>query len=134
MLRCSLYHAQIDENPDLDKIGNIWDAVPTAKSWTALDPIPGKVLTRNCNRHSTISSLSSPLNRGIFTSLNLETLLLKSMTKQAKREVELIIYYKPEDDVWPNCCSYASIKIKLLILYWYVRTYKYNEAKCMQDY
>lgn len=32
---------EIDHNPELDKIGNIWDAVPTAKSWTALDPIPG---------------------------------------------------------------------------------------------
>ena len=34
---------QIDHDPELDKLGSIWDAVPTAKSWTALDPIPGKL-------------------------------------------------------------------------------------------
>ena len=31
----------VDENPDLKEIGNIWNAVPTAKHWTPLDPIEG---------------------------------------------------------------------------------------------
>lgn len=31
----------VDENPDLHIVGNIWNAVPTAKHWTPLDPIEG---------------------------------------------------------------------------------------------
>ena len=31
----------VDENPGLKEIGNIWNAVPTAKKWTPLDPIEG---------------------------------------------------------------------------------------------
>lgn len=31
----------VDENPDLKEIGNIWNAVPTAKHWTPIDPIEG---------------------------------------------------------------------------------------------
>ena len=31
----------VDENPDLREIGNIWNAVPTAKHWTPIDPIEG---------------------------------------------------------------------------------------------
>ena len=31
----------VEENPDLHKVGNIWNAVPVAKHWTALDPIEG---------------------------------------------------------------------------------------------
>ena len=49
LLSCGLFNGQVDENPELDKIGNAWDTVPTANSWTALDPIPGKFLSRNCN-------------------------------------------------------------------------------------
>lgn len=33
----------VDENPDLHIIGNIWNAVPTAKTWTPLDPIEGAI-------------------------------------------------------------------------------------------
>ncbi|KAK9834460.1 hypothetical protein WJX74_002175 [Apatococcus lobatus] len=31
----------VEENPDLHKVGNIWNAVPVAKHWTPLDPIEG---------------------------------------------------------------------------------------------
>ena len=31
----------VDENPDLKEIGNIWNAVPTAQHWTPIDPIEG---------------------------------------------------------------------------------------------
>lgn len=31
----------VDENPDLKEIGNIWNTVPTAKHWTPIDPIEG---------------------------------------------------------------------------------------------
>lgn len=31
----------VEENPDLKEIGNIWNAVPTAKHWTPIDPIEG---------------------------------------------------------------------------------------------
>ena len=33
----------VDDNPDLHIIGNIWNAVPTAKTWTPLDPIEGAI-------------------------------------------------------------------------------------------
>ncbi len=31
----------VDEHPDLKEIGNAWNAVPTAKHWTPIDPIEG---------------------------------------------------------------------------------------------
>lgn len=33
----------VDDNPDLHIIGNIWNTVPTAKTWTPLDPIEGAI-------------------------------------------------------------------------------------------
>lgn len=32
---------EVDDNPDLREIGNIWNTVPTAREWTPLDPLPG---------------------------------------------------------------------------------------------
>ncbi|KAK9803831.1 hypothetical protein WJX73_004943 [Symbiochloris irregularis] len=31
----------VDVNPELDKLGNAWNAVPTAKHWTPVDPLEG---------------------------------------------------------------------------------------------
>ena len=34
---------EIDANPALDKIGSVWNTVPTAKEWAAIDPIEGAI-------------------------------------------------------------------------------------------
>ena len=33
----------VDDNPALKEIGNIWNTVPTARHWTPLDPIDGAI-------------------------------------------------------------------------------------------
>ena len=34
----------VDKNPALDKLGNPWNTMPTAKEWIAVDPKPGCIL------------------------------------------------------------------------------------------
>ena len=33
---------EVEDDPNLKEIGNIWNAVPKAREWTPLDPIPGE--------------------------------------------------------------------------------------------
>ncbi len=35
---------QVDEDPGLYEIGNIWNTVPVAREWTELDPIDGHII------------------------------------------------------------------------------------------
>ena len=48
----------VDANPELNELGNAWNAVPTAKRWTPLDPIEGAI-TGACLRSTTFELVMS---------------------------------------------------------------------------
>lgn len=42
---------QVEDDPSLLEIGNIWNAVPKAREWTPLDPIPGHIIVNIGGEH-----------------------------------------------------------------------------------